>query len=155
MKKDLICCFLTVMSIFFSAGLYAQKLPSSWQPGMVLSITTEGGMRPHTHTIVITDGDSYERNTGEGDNNQVGFNFTAAELDGLMSFLQKKHFSGIKTTRRKRPVADMGTTSMELLWGNHTIVISTGASMETAAASKKDKMAIDNYIQQMIAAKKK
>ena len=135
--------------------LQAQQLPLTWQPGMMLSITTSGGMRPHTHTIVISDADSFESNSGEGDNDHVSFSVTQAELDSLLAFLHKKHFTKITAVRRKHIMHDMGTTTMELHWDGRVTAISTGASMEAAAPYLKDKSAIDNYIWQLVAAKKK
>lgn len=156
MKTIFFSCTLSLMVCFFcTISLQAQSLPSAWQPGMMFSITTEGGMRPHTHSIVITDGDSYESNTGEGDNDRAVFSFSKEELDSLIRFLQQQHISGITTTRRKQLIADMGTTTMELSWDSHTVRISTGASIEIAQRYIKDKTAIDHYIYQMIAAKKK
>jgi hypothetical protein len=154
-SSSAICSIFIGILVFIPECIKAQSLPAVWQPDTHLSITVSGGMRDHTHTVFISDGSSYESESGEGDNSNTQYVFISRELNDLALFLKKKHFDKFKTVKRKKLVPDMETSTTELQIGSKVYSVSTGASMEVAAPYQQNDRDIDHYITRLLLGKKK
>jgi len=129
------------------------KLPDTWQPGMVLTITYGGGMRYYSSEIAIQETGSYRLINEEGKTTRDTLTFTKKQLDDLIRFLKNKKFDQIDSNMRPGIVYDMGTTSTILQWGNNTEGVTISATQNISKSDQDNYNEIRAYIDKLLAKK--
>jgi hypothetical protein len=151
---------LALLFIFSSAIIVAEsraqsKMPDSRMTDMKLTVTQSGGMTNFTEETVISEEGYISTQAQTGEPKITSLTFTTAELNSLLLYLKKKNFDKIKVIRKKRVTPDMSTLEISLITKDKAISIRTGAAEEVRASDKANYSAIVNYIEKMIAKKKK
>jgi hypothetical protein len=137
---------VTIAAILISITIFSQvKIPSTWQPGMKLTMSYGGGMRYYSYKLEIKDTGSFMTIDDEGEISNYKLVTSKKDLDSLLYFLKKMHLNNIQS-EITGPVDDKGTESIFLTWGDG--FISTGENhMQGIAAKDRDYYsAIYNYI---------
>lgn len=132
-----------------------QGIPSSWQPGMKITMTYGGGMRPFSDTVFISDALCYYSASDEGKLTHFEFTLTQKELDSLALFLRQRKFDKIREGAKPTFTYDKGSTSILLQWSDHFAGAGTSASLELEDKQKEDFDAVRNYLDQLVASHSK
>ena len=152
-----IVTFLACMCVWFYfcnlADCSQDKLPATWQPGMILTITYGGGMRQYSSTIEIKEKNSYQEIREKDKVKRKAMDFTKSELDSLVQFLKIKAFDKISSIRRANIELDMETTATSLQWNGGMAEVSAGSGLDIAEKDKANFAAIYQYINKLLGRK--
>lgn len=152
-NKFPVIILLIITIISFTSCASQSKLPDTWQPGMVLTITYSGGMRYYSSEIAIKETGSYRLINEEGKSTRDTLTFTKKELDDLIRLLKNKRFDQIDSDMRPGIVYDMGTTSTILQWGDNTEGITISATQNILKKDQDNYDAIRIYIDKLLTKK--
>lgn len=146
---------LVALLLFISMTIFSQsKLPSSWQPGMKLTMKYGGGMRYYSYTLEISDSGSIFTENEEGRITQYKMQLSKKELDSLLRVLHDNHFESIKT-EMTGPAHDKGTETISLVWGNHYVGVSEGYAQDVVEKDKNRYSTVCQYGYQLMEKTKK
>lgn len=143
--------FFTMGILLITADSNGQGIPSNWQPGMKITMTYGGGMRPFSDTVFISDAICYYSASDEGKLTRFEFTLTQKELDALARFLRQQKFDKIRDGAKPTFTYDKGSTSILLQWGDHFAGAGTSASLELEDKQKANFDAIRIYLDQLVA----
>lgn len=138
-----------------TADSNGQGIPSNWQPGMKITMTYGGGMRPFSDTVFISDAVCYYSANNEGKLTHYEFTLTKKELDSLALFLRQRKFDKIHEGAKPTFTYDKGSTSILLQWGDHFAGAGTSASLELEDQQKANFDAVRIYLDQLVASHSK
>jgi hypothetical protein len=146
---------LFALLLFISMTIFSQpKLPSSWQPGMKLTMKYGGGMRYYSYTLEISDSGSIFTENEEGRITRYKMPLSKKELDSLLRVLHDNHFESIKT-EMTGPAHDKGTETISLVWGNNYAGISEGYAQDVVEKDKGRYSTVCQYGYQLMEKTKK
>lgn len=137
--------------ITFLPACSQSSLPDEWQDDMVIKVTYGGGMRDYSSTLEIKTGTCYFESRSEGLVQKKEFTCTRQELNELLATLKKNRFDHLKM--EVTMVYDKGTTSTMLSWGQQSVTVSDGATLQVADPSEKEYQAIQAAIYHLMAIK--
>lgn len=143
--------FVTMGILLTTADSNGQGLPFGWQPGMKITMTYGGGMRPFSDTVFISDAICYYSASDEGKLTRFEFTLTQKELDALALFLRQQKFDKIRDGAKPTFTYDKGSTSILLQWADHFAGAGTSASLELEDKQKANFDAVRIYLDQLVA----
>lgn len=143
--------FLTIGILLTTADSYGQGIPASWQPGMKITMTYGGGMRPFSDTVFISDALCWYSASDEGKLTRFEFTLTQKELDSLALFLRQRKFDKIHEGANPTFTYDKGSTSILLQWDDRFAGAGTSASLELEDKQKANFDAVRNYLDRLVA----
>lgn len=143
--------FFTMGILLITADSNGQGIPSSWQPGMKITMTYGGGMRPFSDTVFISDAVCYYSASDEGKLTRFEFTLTQKELDALALFLRQQKFDKIRDGAKPTFTYDKGSTSILLQWGDQFAGAGTSASLELEDKQKANFDAVRIYLDELVA----
>lgn len=143
--------FLTMGILLITADSNGQGIPANWQPGMKITMTYGGGMRPFSDTVFISDAVCYYSASDEGKLTRFEFTLTQKELDGLALFLRQQKFDKIRDGAKPTFTYDKGSTSILLQWADHIVGAGTSASLELEDKQKANFDAVRIYLDELVA----
>lgn len=143
--------FFTMGILLITADSNGQGIPSSWQPGMKITMTYGGGMRPFSDTVFISDAVCYYSASDQGKLTRFEFTLTQKELDALALFLRQQKFDKIRDGAKPTFTYDKGSTSILLQWGDQFAGAGTSASLELEDKQKANFDAVRIYLDELVA----